>query len=193
MNGNAPPSTTSATSTTSPWKILAALAAVVVFGLGAALVGGFFWLQSHSEELAVQGKAALRAGHEFGRGKEAPACVDEALGRLGGSPGIVAEATNKVWLAACLKSARVPAGYCDDVPPRNEIMRSATWALERCAELGREDQPCTRLVGAIQERCLAAPDPAAPSDAAESANGGAASGAAASSGATPDAPDTTGP
>lgn len=139
----------------SAWKILAALAGVSVLLVVAAVGAGFLWLQNNADTLAEQGKAAMRDGYDFGRGKQATACLDEALARLSDTSGLIAEATNKVWLASCFKSADIPPGFCDDVPPRSEIVQSATWAVGRCEKAGRKDQPCTRLVGAVQERCLA--------------------------------------
>lgn len=118
--------------------------------------GVYAWFQANAERLAAEGKASMREGAHFGGGKEAPACVEEALRRLDqGDLGIVGEAKNKTFLEACLGVATRPAGFCDGIPPRDQIIASATWALDRCAALGRpQSQPCTRLVGAIQERCL---------------------------------------
>ncbi len=118
--------------------------------------GAAAWLYANSDRLAEQGKATMREGAHFGGGKDAPACVDEALRRLYASDlGIIGEATNKVFLEACLDVAKRPPGFCDGAPPRGEILKSADWLLERCQAAGHpNDQPCTRLLGAIQERCL---------------------------------------
>lgn len=114
------------------------------------------WLYLNADRLSEQGKAAMRDGAHFGGGKQAPACVEEALRRLDQRElGILGEATNKVFLEACLDVAVLPPGFCDGVAPRDQIIASASWALRRCEEAGRANhQPCTRLVGAIQERCL---------------------------------------
>lgn len=128
-----------------------------VFALVLATCGGVVaWFYGNSEALAEQGKAAMRDGAHFGGGKDANACVDEALRRLRELDlGFIGEATNKVFLEACLDVASRPAGFCDGVPPRDEILQSAGWLLARCEALGRpDDQPCTRLLGAVQESCL---------------------------------------
>lgn len=137
-----------------PSKI--ALGAVVTLLVAAAATcgGAYLWLQSNSERLREEGKAVMREGGGFGIGKDAPACVSEAVRRLPTVEGILAEATNKVFLESCLKTARVDAAFCQDVPARDQIMQSATWALMRCGALGKPSDPaCSRLVGAIQERC----------------------------------------
>lgn len=127
------------------------------FALLVATCGGFAaWLYSSSDRLAAEGKAAMREGAHFGGGKGAEECVGEALRRLSTQDlGIVGEATNKVFLEACLDVAQAPPGFCHGVPPRDEILKTATWLLARCEGAGRpNDQPCTRLLGAIQEYCL---------------------------------------
>ncbi|MBI1944162.1 MAG: hypothetical protein HYS27_00630 [Deltaproteobacteria bacterium] len=132
-------------------------------GLGLVLLvvatcgGVYACFQMNADRLAEEGKAAMRDGAHFGGGQQAPACVDEALRRLDqGDLGIVGEATNKVFLEACLGVAARPAGFCDGIPPRDQLIASATWAVARCGQLGHPgSQPCSRLVGAIQERCLA--------------------------------------
>ena len=134
----------------------AVLGGVLVAGF-AMCGGGYLWLQSNSDRLQEQGKAIAKEGGGFGLGKDAPACAAEAVRRLVTLDGVVAEATNKVFLESCLKTARVDAAFCQGVPPRNEILQSATWAIRRCEPLGRKnDSACSRLVGAIQARCLRA-------------------------------------
>ena len=134
-------------------KIVGIVVAVIVVLGGVTCGGAYLWFRQNSERLATEGKAAMDEGKNFGTGKSAQVCVDEALRRLTGDLGIIGEAQNKVFFESCLKVATLPEGFCKDIPPRSEIMRTATWAVARCASLSRSDQPCTRLVGAIQERC----------------------------------------
>lgn len=140
----------------------AKVAIVVVIGLvlvvGGTCGGIAFWLNAHGDELQAKGKVVMQEGAAFGKDKPARACVDEGLRRLALLDGIMAEATNKVFVESCLKTATMDAQFCIGVPPRNEIMQSATWAVSTCAAYGKPgDQACSRLVGAIQERCLKHP------------------------------------
>lgn len=123
-------------------------------GLG---VGGVvWWFDQNKGELKARGEAAMAEGKAFAEGKLAEECVTEALRRNQQDDGIVAGATHKMFLKACLSAAEVPEDFCASVPPRDEIMASATWALDACAERGLPgDQPCTRLVAAVQEHCAA--------------------------------------
>lgn len=136
----------------------------LVLGVGLTLLlagvgtcsAGVIWLQTNREALTETAKTAIRDGARFGDGTDAAGCLATALQQLDGADGLVAESANKVWLEACLRSATVPAAFCSDIPPRNEIMASATWAIALCDQQGRAgSQTCARLVGAVQERCLA--------------------------------------
>lgn len=138
------------------WRIAALVGAGLLLLVLGTCGGVYAWFQMNADRLAEQGKAAMRDGAHFGGGQQAPVCVAEALRRLTqGELGIVGEATNKVFLESCLDVAKRPTGFCDGVPPRDQIIASASWALARCEALGQGgSQPCTRLVGAIQENCL---------------------------------------
>lgn len=136
-------------------KVAIAVVGVLVLVVGGTCAGVALWLNANADDLQAKGKVIMQEGAAFGRGKPARACVDEGLRRLPNLDGIMAEATNKVFVESCLKTATVDAAFCAGVPPRDEIMKSATWAVELCAALGKAgDQSCSRLVGAIQERCL---------------------------------------
>lgn len=136
-------------------KIAIGVVVALLLASGATCGGFYLWLRNNGDRLRAEGMATMKAGAEFGQGKDASACVAEAVRRLATVDGIVAEAGNKVFLESCLKTARLDSAVCEGVPPRDEIIRSATWAIVRCEALGKGgDKPCTRLVGAIQERCL---------------------------------------
>ncbi len=136
---------------------------VVAIGCGAAVVvaaalvaGGVFWVRAHQGELVEAGKGAFKEGAHFGEGRDAAACVAEAERRLPSLGGALDEATNKVFLEGCLKTATLPAGFCDGIPARNDILASVHWAGTRCTGVPAASQArCTRLIGAVQERCQA--------------------------------------
>jgi hypothetical protein len=136
-------------------KVAIAVVGGLVLLAGGTCGGIALWLNAHGDELQAKGKVVMQEGASFGKGKPARACVDEGLRRLPNLDGIMAEATNKVFVESCLKTATIDAAFCAGVPPRDEIMQSATWAVSTCASYGKPgDQSCSRLVGAIQERCL---------------------------------------
>jgi len=133
---------------------------LIVFMMGVVLVAvaiylGVRWLREHEGELREKGRAVVTEAENFGRGKDANACVDEAFARLHRCDGFICEAKTKIFLENCIRVSNVPAGFCDNVPKRSEILASAKWALEECARRGMaNDQPCTRLIGTVQEGCV---------------------------------------
>lgn len=130
---------------------------ILVIGIALAALAVFLgirWFRSHEGEFREQGRAVMAEGQDFGRGKDAEACVAEAFARLKRCDGFICQAKTKVFLQQCLSTSNVPPAFCDGVPKRSEILASATWALEECARRGlANDRPCTRLVGALQEAC----------------------------------------
>lgn len=125
--------------------------------LGVATCGGFaWWIDANKGDLAAMGEEQRAAGEAFGVTTEQLGCIDEALGRQDDCGGFdpMCEAQNGMWLKACLDVATESPGLCEDVPPRTEIIESATWAVGTCANLGRpQDQPCGRLLQQVQEHC----------------------------------------
>lgn len=131
----------------------------IVFGCIALLcvvssAAAYSWFNENKEKLKGVGERARNEGHAFAYQHDAEQCVDEALRRLEDHRGIVEQAELKLFLKACLEKAQRPPQFCDGVPPRSEILASASWAVERCAAKGRSnDQECARLMQGIQEAC----------------------------------------
>lgn len=144
-------------------KIVLVLLGVVVLLCGLSSLGAYWWFDTNKDKLKGVGERAKKEGAAFAYQRDAEACVDEALRRLAERSGIVDQAEHKLFLKACLEKADRPAAFCDGVPPRTEIMLSATWAIDRCAQKGRtENQDCSRLMQAVQEACQSSPSPLPP-------------------------------
>jgi hypothetical protein len=132
--------------------ILVAIGGCVVFGAGSALAYRWFKgnLAGWSESAKVQGDA----GAAFGKGKASDACVAEAVRQLRISNSFSDELAHKFFLKACLGAATQPAGWCDDVPDKSELLGSVSWSLKKCTEVDMlNDQTCNRLMQTIQEHC----------------------------------------
>ena len=135
-------------------KVVLILLLVGAIVLGAAVFFGIRWLKSQGGELREQGKAAMAEAEQFGRGREAKVCMSEAFTRLRACDGFICEAKVNVFLRGCLDAANVPPDFCTGVPPREEIMATARWTVAECAKYDLAgNQPCNRLVRAIQDYC----------------------------------------
>ena len=139
----------------------------IVLGIAGALLAlclvtsaaGYLWLDQNKERLKGVGERATTEGHDFGDGRDAEACVDEALQRVAVRNGIVDQAEHKLFLKACLETAARAPEFCRDVPAKGElsaqtVLASAGWAIGRCTAKGKaQDQDCTRLMQVVQEAC----------------------------------------
>lgn len=135
-------------------KIVLIIVAIGLLSLTAIGFGGYWWLNSNKARFEEIGKRAKADAAQFAATHDGAQCLQEALRRLNGTDGIMAQAEVKVFLSTCMDEARESPGMCDGVPPSGEIMRTATWAVARCTQLGRSgDQPCSQLVTAIQKHC----------------------------------------
>ena len=135
-------------------KVLLAIGCGAVLLLVLIGVGSYFYISSHKDAWIADARKAGDEGSVFGQGKFSNDCIDESLTRLRTSKGILGEARTRVFLRACLDVAAPSPQMCDGVPPRSEIIRTATWSLHECAQRGMaHSQPCTRVVQELQERC----------------------------------------
>lgn len=135
-------------------KVVLVLLGVVVLLCGVSSAGAYWWFTENKDKLKGVGERAKQEGAAFAYRSNAEGCVDEGLRRLQERSGIVDQAEHKLFLKACLEKVSLPPEFCADVPPRKEIIASASWAVERCLAKGRtQDQECARLMQAVQEAC----------------------------------------
>jgi len=114
---------------------------------------GWYWWSHHGQELIAAGKAAHQEGQGFGKSTDNTGCLNEALSRRKKSSGFGDMIANSLFLKACLGASRPTESFCDEVPKKGDIMKSAAWQVERCAAIAPKDQGCNQLFGQVQEYC----------------------------------------
>lgn len=133
---------------------------IILVGFVLLLVGAIIaarWVRTRADNLKKQGEALIAEAQEFGRGKDADACVVETLERLRACEGFICEAKAKVFLQKCLTTANVKPELCRGIPPQSEIMASARWQIAECERRGwGNNQRCMRTIGALQMYCAEA-------------------------------------
>ena len=132
--------------------VFALVASILAFLLLLGAAGAWWW-KNHSSELFAAGDAALVEGSNFGAAADSNECVHEAFLRFDACEDFGCQVANNIFLQACLNAATPTAEFCRDVPPLDDIMRSATWRAEMCVEGRRLGTLCQSLVGQIQEYC----------------------------------------
>ncbi len=114
---------------------------------------GIYVGAKYSKELLGNSKAALLEGTEFGKQTDNNGCVKEAILRHKKAPGFQAAIANNLFLRGCLETSQPSEGFCDNVPPANEIMKSVQWQLQKCKEADIPNNYGAQLFGQIQQYC----------------------------------------
>ncbi len=140
---------------TNPLLIVAAILGGLglLFALGVA--GVAFWWHRNKTRLFEESKQAGSEGVQFATGRAQVDCVDEGLrrGKSCGAAGFLCEATNQIFMESCLEHAAPTPGFCDGVPPRDEIMSTSAWLLRECERRGDRSQRCTRMLQRVPDAC----------------------------------------
>jgi len=138
-----------------PWWVGLLIAFGVMALLGVAVLGGIvWWFASNKDRLLLEGKEAMAEGQAFAASHDQSACVDEALRKGAACSGIMCEVEAKFFTTACIQRAQPTPGFCDGVPPKNEIMKTASWCAHECERRGkRGNERCGRIVQAVPEAC----------------------------------------
>lgn len=129
-------------------KILLTIVAIFIALLIGAGFVGYHWMMKNKDRFA----AVRKEGVAFGVGKDYGRCVDAALARLHG--GLTGMIDGRLFVEGCLTTAAKSPTLCAGTPPKDEIMRTATWAVEQCRQRGLGgEQGCTQVFQAVAEAC----------------------------------------
>lgn len=135
-------------------KIVVVIVVVGFIGVAVAIVLAARWVKSQGAELQKQGEVVVAEGKRFGQGKDANACIAEALTRVRACDGFICEAKIRVFLQNCLETATVSPELCATVPKTTAILESAQWQVAECGRRGApNDARCVRLIGELQVHC----------------------------------------
>lgn len=138
-----------------PWWAGLLIAFGVLALLGLAVVGGVtWWFMSNKDRIVSESKDTMAEAQAYAASHDQNACVDEGLRKVAKCDGFVCEAQTKIFTTMCLQEAQRTPGFCDDVPPPSEIMKTSRWVVAECERRGKPgNQRCSRLVQAVPEVC----------------------------------------
>ena len=129
-------------------KVLLAIFAIIAALLIAGGFIGYHWVMKNKGQLMVSRKE----GAAFGRDKDAAQCIDTALSRIDGS--LTKTIAARTFVAGCLTTASGTSELCATIPPPDEFMKRARWAIDRCRERGSVDQQgCTQVFQEVEQSC----------------------------------------
>ena len=128
--------------------LIVSVAVVIVIG---AIAGAVYLSRGFFSD-AMQ---MFAEGARFGRGKEAQACVDEAVRRYDPEQTMVKQTLDSGFVVACLSGAKVSGEFCDAVPPTKMLDQAGarSWAVEQCRENDLEGQGCELIFLQVANYC----------------------------------------
>lgn len=135
-------------------KVALAVGILLFVGTMALVVVAARWMKSQARTLERQGQALHAEAKEFGRGRDADACVGESLRRVRQCTGFMCEAKAKVFMRTCIRAATVPADFCAGVPRPTELIAAGKWQVDECVRRGSgNDRRCIGVIGEIPLYC----------------------------------------
>ncbi|MCA9549197.1 MAG: hypothetical protein KC933_04120 [Myxococcales bacterium] len=141
--------------------VILSLCGVAVVGAG---VAGVMWFKANFKDIEAGMKEGIAEAETFAASTDQHGCEQEALRRVGPCSELdpICSAKVALFLSACLHHAEPTPGLCDGVPAKDELLRSAAWVREQCAEPGeaRTANRCALVYQARQAYCQEAPSDA---------------------------------
>jgi hypothetical protein len=136
------------------WAIvLSVIGGLFLLGI-IAVAGVVYWVYQNKDRWVQSAEHLVKEAREFGAKTNNAGCLEEALSRHKRDKSITGRISTQGFLTVCLQASEPSPGFCDGVPPRNEILKSANWALKKCADAGlQNDQGCQQIFGAVQAHC----------------------------------------
>jgi hypothetical protein len=120
-------------------KAILVVAGICFFLVVAAGVGGYLWIKHNKAALIGSAKAVLEEGKHFGAATDSNGCLTEAVNRLKKDDGIKSQIKIGLFLRSCLNTGKPSDGFCNEVPPEMEIIKSAAWRIQMCRKYGLKD------------------------------------------------------
>ncbi len=135
-------------------KIVLIIIGAFIILCGGALGLGAHWLGTNKDKIVSEGRQAVSDGAAFGMGRTSDACIEEALRRASTCEALLCQAQVQMFAEGCFSAAPPTDAQCSGAPATRDIIKSTTWATERCQSMGqRGNQHCARILQSLQQRC----------------------------------------
>jgi len=134
-------------------KIVIILVVCFLVIVGSVVAMGVYWWTHHSRELMESTQKVYKEGQDAGRKTDEQGCLNAAIARYKENTGFTGSISTSLFLRSCLDESRPTPGFCDGVPRRLEILRSAQWQIEQAKKAGINDNFGRQLFTQVQEYC----------------------------------------
>ena len=135
-------------------KVILTISICLILLIIGVVGAGVYWWSHHGRQAVEAAGSGMKEGQEAGKNTDNQGCVDQSLARYKKSPGFGGAISTNLFLLGCLEESKPTPGFCDDVPRPNEIMRSASWQIQKCKDAGVPADPFYRQIFAgVQQHC----------------------------------------
>jgi len=136
------------------WTIVLSIIGGLFF-LGIIAVGGVvYWVYQNKDKWVQSAEQLVKEGKEFGAKANNQGCLEEALSRYKRDKSFTGRFAIQSFLTVCLQASEPSPGFCDGVPEKGEILKSANWTQKKCSEAGMQnDQGCQQIFSPVQTYC----------------------------------------
>ncbi len=135
-------------------KVVIVISLCVLLLIIGVVGAGVYWWSQHGRQAVEAAGNAMKEGTEAGKKTDNQGCVDQALSRYKKNQGFTGAISTNLFLLGCLDGSSPTPGFCDDVPRPNEIMKSASWQMQKCKDAGVPADPYFRQIfSGVQQYC----------------------------------------
>jgi len=139
------------------WKVILSLLLAGTLLLVGAVGAGMVWWSRNKDTVGKQLGETLKSMNEeavqFGKTHTQKECLEEALLRHDDCGSFPCHIKNNIFLIETLRSGQPSRGFCEDVPKTTQFMKTVTWRVKICDDLGRSGDYCRNLMGTVQKHC----------------------------------------
>jgi len=135
-------------------KVILTISLCLILLIIGVVGAGVYWWSRHGRQAVEAAGNSMKEGGEAGSKTDNQGCVDQALARYKKNQGFTGGISTNLFLLGCLDASSPTPGFCDDVPRPNEIMRSASWQIQKCKDAEVPADPFYRQIFAgVQQYC----------------------------------------
>ena len=135
-------------------KVVLVISLCLLLLIIGVVCGGVYWWSHHGRQAVEAAGNAMNEGTEAGKKTDNQGCVDQSLARYKKNPGFAGGISTNLFLMGCLEESSPTPGFCDDVPRPMEILKSASWQIQKCKDAGVPADPYNRQIFAgVQQYC----------------------------------------
>lgn len=144
-------------------KLVLTILGIAILVLSALVGGGYYWFNKNKDEYAALLQEYVQLGRNFGQDKMQSDCMDGLMQKMENCSGIMrCQFASVGFIRGCMTVAGND-NYCDQVPKREDFLKSVSWSIAACQKQKLDDDSCQRYIRGFVEICAQQRQAQAPS------------------------------